>query len=131
MEAGPHLTRRAGALALRRGAEGEEAAFRHLRGLGYVILSRNFKTRSGELDLVARDGRTLVFVEVKRRETAGHGSAAEFVSPAKMRRVVAAARIYAAKHGFSESSVRFDVVAIDVIDGRERLRHHKGAFDAR
>ena len=130
MEAGPHLRRGPGALAQRRGAEGEQAALRYLSGLGYLILGRNFKTRFGELDIVARDGKTIVFVEVKRRETTGHGSAAEFVSPAKARKVVSAARIYAAKHRLSEDLIRFDVVAIDVVGGSERLRHHKGAFDA-
>lgn len=104
---------------------------RHLEGAGYAILDRNFKTRFGEVDIVARDGRTTVFIEVKRREAQGHGRAAEFVSPAKMRRVVSAARIYAARHGLSESPLRFDVIAIDVIGGNEQLAHHKGAFDAR
>jgi putative endonuclease len=102
----------------------------HLTGLGYVILDRNFKTRTGEIDIVARDRQTTVFVEVKRRESSGHGTAAEFVGPSKMRRLISAARIYAARHGLTEGLIRFDVVAIDVIEGREQLRHHKGAFDA-
>lgn len=110
--------------------EGEERAVEYLRGLGYRILDRNFKTRSGELDIVARDGSTTVFVEVKRRGPSARGSSAEFVDQAKMRRVISAARAYAAKHRLSESPLRFDVVAIDVEDGREQIRHHKGAFDA-
>jgi len=125
MKGGPGL------LAQARGADGEEAARLHLAGLGYAILDRNFKTRAGEIDIVARDEQTTVFVEVKRREAVGHGTAAEFVSPSKIRKVVAAARLYAARHGLSEGLIRFDVIAIDVIDGREQLRHHKGAFDAR
>lgn len=131
MEAGPRLRRGGGLLAQRRGASGEAAAVRHLEGLGYAILDRNFKTRFGEVDIVARDGRTTVFVEVKRREGDGHGRAAEFVSRAKMRKVVTAARMYTARHGLSESPLRFDVIAIDVIGGNEQLLHHKGAFDAR
>ena len=131
MEAGSRVRRGPGALAHARGASGEDAAVRHLCGLGYAILDRNFKTRFGELDIVARDQKTTVFVEVKRRETTGHGTAADFVGPSKMRRVVGAARVYAAKHSLSEGLIRFDVIAIDVIDGREQLRHHKGAFDAR
>jgi putative endonuclease len=118
-------------LAQTRGAAGEAAALRHLQGLGYVILDRNFRTRMGEVDIVARDGATTVFVEVKRREASGHGAAVEFVGPSKMRRVVKAARFYAAKNGLTETLIRFDVIAIDVIGGREQLRHHKGAFDAR
>ena len=72
-----------------------------------------------------------MFVEVKRRETIDHGTAVEFVGPSKMRNVVGAARIYAARYGLTETPMRFDVIAIDVTDGREQLRHHKGAFDAR
>jgi putative endonuclease len=120
-----------GSLAQTRGTAGEDAAVAHLEGLGWVILDRNFKTRAGEIDIVAREQQTTVFVEVKRREATAHGTAAEFVSSSKMRKVVSAARIYAARHGLTESFIRFDVIAIDVIDGREQLQHHKGAFDAR
>jgi putative endonuclease len=119
-----------GILAQARGTAGEAAALKYLSGLGYAILDRNFKTRFGEIDIVARDHETTVFVEVKRREASGHGSAAEFVSPTKMRKVVGAARIFAARYGLASGLIRFDVVAIDVIGGREQLRHHKGAFDA-
>ena len=125
------MRRGPGLLAQAHGASGEDAAAAHLARLGYSILDRNFKTRTGEIDIVAREGATVVFVEVKRREAPDHGTAAEFVSPAKMRKVVSAARLWAAKHGLTDSLIRFDVIAIDVIDGREQLRHHKGAFDAR
>ena len=138
------MSRGPGLRAQRHGAEGEDAAVRHLTSLGYDILARNFKTRFGEVDIVARDGATIVYVEVKRRESSSHGSAAEFVSPAKMKRVVGAARIYAARHGLTERLTRFDVIAIqgaslEPIRGadrgtdrsHEKLQHHKGAFDAR
>jgi putative endonuclease len=125
------MKRGPGVLALSRGAAGENSAVAYLAGLGYKILDRNFKTRTGEIDVVARDHQTTVFVEVKRREAVGYGRAAEFVSASKMRRVVSAARIYAARHGLTESLIRFDVVAIDLVDGHEQLRHHKGAFDTR
>jgi putative endonuclease len=125
------LRRGPGALARSRGEAGEDAAVAHLSSHGYAILDRNFKTRMGEIDIVAREQDTTVFVEVKRREASAHGTAAELVSASKMRRVVSAARIYAARHGLTEGLIRFDVIAIDVIDGHEQLRHHKGAFDAR
>jgi putative endonuclease len=131
VEAGPHVRRGGGRLAQDRGAAGEGTAVAYLSRLGYVILDRNFKTRSGEVDIVARDRETTVFLEVKRREAPDHGSAADFVNPAKMRRVVSAARIYAARKGLTETSIRFDVIAIDVTAGHELIRHHKGAFDAR
>ena len=131
MEAGPRVRRGPGVLGQAHGTAGEDAAVAYLRGVGWAILERNFRTRAGEIDIVAREGKTTVFVEVKRRETTGHGTAAEFVSASKMRRIVSAARIYAARHGLTDSLIRFDVIAIDVIGGREQLRHHKGAFDAR
>jgi len=131
VEAGPRMRPGPGLLAQARGTAGEDAAVAHLQGLGYAILDRNFKTRAGEIDIVAREQKTTVFVEVKRREATGHGTAAEFVSYSKARKVVSAARIYAARHGLTESLIRFDVISIDVIGGREQLRHHKGAFDAR
>ena len=131
MEAGSRVRRGPGAWAQAHGAGGEDTAAAYLSRIGYAILDRNFKTRHGEIDIIARDGQTTVFVEVKRRETSAHGTAAEFVSAAKMQKVVAAARVYAAKHGLSEGLIRFDVIAIDVIAHREQLRHHKGAFDAR
>ncbi len=124
------MKRGPGFVAQQHGSAGEDAAVKHLKSLGYLIVERNFKTRFGEVDVIARDGKTTVFVEVKRRESGTHGRAAEFVSPAKMRKVVGAARVFAARHGLSESPIRFDVVAIDLIDGREQLRHHRGAFDA-
>ena len=130
MEAGPNLKSGPGVLAHTHGAAGEDSASKHLSGLGYVLLARNFKTRFGEIDIVARVGETTVFVEVKRREASEHGRAIEFVRPAKIRRVISAARLYAAQHGLTESLLRFDVIAIDVIHGREELTHHKGAFDA-
>lgn len=125
------MSRGPGLLAQARGLRGEDLAHRYLTGIGYLIIERNFKTRAGEIDLVARDRQTTVFVEVKRRESSEHGTAAEFVNPSKIRKVVSAARIYAAKNRLEQTPMRFDVVAIDVVDGREEIHHHKGAFDAR
>ncbi len=92
------------------------------------VLARNFRCRSGEIDIVADDGGTVVFVEVKERRGDSHGSAVEAVTPAKRRRVVRAARVYAATHGLSESPVRFDVLAIDWGPEGPRVRHDAGAF---
>jgi putative endonuclease len=92
------------------------------------VLARNFRCRSGEIDIVADDRGTVVFVEVKERRGDSHGSAVEAVTPAKRRRVVRAARVYAATHGLSESPVRFDVLAIDWGPEGPRVRHDAGAF---
>ena len=125
------LLQRLRAAAPRPGEAGERLACRHLESRGFVVLARNFRCRSGEVDVVARDGDTTVFVEVKERTGASHGGAREAVTFGKRRRIVRAARIYAAARGLSDSPLRFDVVAIDwTDDGRPQIRHDAGAFDS-
>jgi putative endonuclease len=92
------------------------------------VLARNYRCRSGEIDIVAYDRGTVVFVEVKERRSSSHGSAVEAVTLEKRRRVVRAARVYAATHGLSESPIRFDVLAIDWGPEGPRVRHDAGAF---
>ena len=113
----------------RAGAEGEDLACRHLAAQGYAILARNFRCRSGEVDVVARDGVVTVFIEVKHRRGSAHGAGHESVTFGKRRRIVRAARIYACTRGLSESALRFDVISIDEADGRTNIRHDRGAFD--
>jgi putative endonuclease len=112
------------------GAEGETLACRHLQDQGYRILARNFRCRSGEIDVVAREGDVTVFVEVKDRRGRSHGEGHESVTFGKRRRVVRAARLYAASNGLSESPIRFDVVSIERDSAGDRIRHDRGAFDA-
>jgi putative endonuclease len=113
------------------GASGEALACRHLEAQGFAILARNFRCRSGEVDVVAREGATTVFVEVKERRRATHGCGHEAVTFGKRRRILRAARLYAAAHGLSEAPLRFDVISIDwESDGGPRVRHDRGAFDA-
>ena len=125
------LLERLRAAGPRPGAVGETLACRHLESRGLVVVARNFRCRSGEVDVVARDGETTVFVEVKERTGVTHGEASEAVTYGKRLRIVRAARIYAAARGLSESPLRFDVVCIDWMDdGRARIRHDASAFDA-
>jgi putative endonuclease len=112
------------------GEAGEDLACAHLRSLGYVILERNYRCRSGEVDIVARHGESTVFVEVKERRGTSHGEGVEAVTFGKRRRVIRAARLYAASKGISERPIRFDVVAIDWANDRPSIRHDQGAFDA-
>jgi putative endonuclease len=112
-----------------RGAPGEELACRHLESRGYRILARNYRCRSGEVDLVARQDATTVFVEVKERRGASHGQGFEAVTLGKRQRIVRAARQYAASAGLMECPLRFDVISIDWRDGRPTVRHDEGAFD--
>jgi putative endonuclease len=112
-----------------REAEGLAAAFLERRGL--EILDRNHAIRQGEVDLVAREGDVLCFVEVRSRTSDAQGGPEETVSGAKARRVVAAATDWAARNGGLDREIRFDVVAVTLLDGEApRLEHFRGAFDA-
>ncbi len=99
-----------------RGAEGRAVA--HLAALGYQILERNARTAGGELDIVAREGGDLVFIEVRSRADDASGSAEETVGPAKRRRVARAAAAYLVERNPQRDTCRFDVVAItgDIIE---------------
>lgn len=91
----------------------EALAAGYLEGQGLEILERNFRTRTGEIDLIARDGRYLVFVEVKYRRDGAKGDPAEAVDLRKQGRIRGAARYYLYSHGYGEDSpCRFDVVGI-------------------
>ena len=111
------------------GEAGEDLACDYLRARGYEILERNYRCRSGEVDIVAREGAATVFVEVKDRRGGSHGEGFEAVTFGKRRRLIRAARLYAASKGVSERPIRFDVVSIDRADGRARVRHDQDAFD--
>lgn len=114
------------------GRQGEDAAEAHLAALGWSIRDRNWRCKQGELDLVAQDGDTLVFVEVKAFEGDPlPGGAAINVTAAKQRQVARAAAAYLTMHGL-RTFCRFDVVAVrlDPAGGPERVEHFKGAFTA-
>jgi putative endonuclease len=111
------------------GASGEGLACRHLEGRGYAILERNFRCRSGEIDVVAREGDATVFVEVKERTAASHGAGHEAVTFGKRRRIVRAARLFAASRGLEETPLRFDVIAIEWDAGGPRIHHYEDAFN--
>jgi putative endonuclease len=110
------------------GKTGETLAAEELERRGYAILDQRYRTRHGEIDIIARDGETIVFVEVKVRQTSDKGTAAEAVAPAKQRRLVSMAVDYLARHGLHESPCRFDVVAIDGTGDGQRLVVYPHAF---
>ncbi len=114
------------------GRRGEDAAARYLKRLGYKILDRQRHLAPGELDLVALDGRTIVFVEVKTRTSADAGHPAEAVDAAKQRKLTRLAVTFLKQHGLLEFPARFDVVAITwpANAGRPAIEHFKNAFDA-
>jgi len=96
-----------------RGRLAETAAARHLEALGYQILSRNYRGRTGEIDLVARDGNCIVFVEVKARRR-GVPCSLEAVDARKRRRLVRAALEYLVRRRLVGAPVRFDVAAVEL-----------------
>lgn len=113
------------------GRRGEELAETHLRTRGYRIVTRNWRSRLGEIDLVAEDDGVLVFVEVKTRTGTSRGSAAEAVTSAKQRRLTLLAREYLLRHDRRDCAARFDVVAITLTGGAEpRVELIRNAFDA-
>lgn len=92
----------------------EQQAAIYLEEQGYILLEHNYYCRLGEIDLIARDGAYLVFVEVKYRSTPGSGTAAESVNRTKQRRIYQCAQVYMKQHGISFlHPVRFDVLAVD------------------
>ncbi len=99
-----------------RGRVGEEAAARWLERQGYRIVERNHRNVAGEIDLVAEDGDTLCFLEVKARTDTRYGPALAAVGPRKRRRIARAAALYLAMRGV-EPPCRFDVLAIEGVEG--------------
>ncbi|HXN04846.1 MAG TPA: YraN family protein [Candidatus Acidoferrum sp.] len=111
------------------GVSGEALAEDHLRGLGYQIVEKDVRTPLGQLDLVAMDGKTLVFVEVKTRTGHGYGLPQEAVDAKKIRKLRQLG-LYYLKIRPHRGSVRFDVVGLTVAAGRLiRVDHIKNAID--
>jgi len=94
------------------GKSGEDLACAELERRGYAIIARRYRQRRGELDIIARDGATLVFVEVKTRNGRAFGDAAEAVTPLKQLRMTRLATEYMMRHHLHDCPCRFDVVAI-------------------
>jgi putative endonuclease len=114
------------------GRRGEDAAARFLRRKGYKIVARGDADGPGELDLVAVEGSTVVFVEVKTRRGRERGLPSEAVNQEKQRRLTRAAVAYLKRHGLLEYPARFDVLSVTWPEGRRHpeIEHLVGAFDA-
>jgi putative endonuclease len=114
-----------------RGTYWERVAESFLNGRGLQTLERNFQVRRGEIDLVLRDGNTLVFTEVRYRGNPSHGSGADSVTQEKQKRITRAARLYLLRHPVERHrACRFDVVSIGSEQGKIRLEWIRSAFDA-
>jgi putative endonuclease len=103
------------------GKEGEDKGVRYLKSLGYKILTRNFHSRFGEIDIVAQEKDTIVFVEVKTRSDNEYGPPEESITPWKLARLLKACQYFCLKNNINNSPLRLDVLAIENLD----IRHIK------
>lgn len=114
------------------GKRGEAEAAKYLRGIGYRIVATRERILRGDIDLVALDGRTVVFVEVRSRSSTAHGHPAETIGHHKQRRVAQLATAYIRRHRLEDCSVRIDVVTVtfDGPEGRPHVEHFQNAFES-
>jgi putative endonuclease len=110
------------------GKKAEDLAVRHLKRQGYKILARNYRTRAGEIDIIARDGHTLVFIEVKGRQSVRFGSAKAAVTRPKQRQVAKVALWYLKETDQMGVKARFDVVAVTRQAGEIAVEIVRNAF---
>ncbi len=108
------------------GKQAEEMAAKFLENNGYNVIERNFRTRFGEIDIVATEGDTLVFVEVRFRRSKDFGLPEETINSRKIQKIVNTAYRYISMKNPHFSDIRFDVIAVDT----EGVRHIKNAFEA-
>jgi len=111
------------------GKMGEDLACAELERLGYAILARRYRTRFGEIDIVARIDDVTVFVEVKARAGEQFGGGAEAVTLWKQRRIAQMAVDYLARHRLHDRPCRFDVVTVELSEGRPLIQVYAHAFD--
>ena len=113
---------------LTKGETGEKLAERFLRKQGLVVVATNFNSRFGEIDIICRDNKELIFVEVRFRSNQNYGSAAETVSIHKQRKVTKAAQYFLQQNpNLCQLYMRFDVIGVDALENIEWI---KGAFQA-
>ncbi len=113
-----------------RGAWAEDLAYRHLLDQGLRLVTRNYRCRHGEIDLIMRDGPTIVFVEVRLRNRTDFGSGAESVDARKQARVSSSAEHYLQRHATLLADCRFDVVSILQSGDTYRLDWIRNAFSS-
>ena len=112
------------------GKRGEDAAAAYLIDKGYLIVSRNYRRRSGEIDIICKDGNCYVFIEVKTRQGTYFGDPIEAVTVHKQRQIRRTALDYLTRKNLLDIPVRFDVIGIMLTDGRTDITHIIDAFEA-
>lgn len=115
----------------RTGRYGEDLVCRHLKKNRYKILERNFRTRFGEIDIIAAKKGHTAFVEVKTRNTDSFGTPAESVGKRKQKSIILAAQQYIAQSKNADSDFSFDVAEVILIEGKATVRYIENAFETR
>jgi putative endonuclease len=111
------------------GSKGEDLAVQYLKRKGFKVIERNYHCSAGEIDLIAREGKTLVFVEIKARSSSEFGLPQDAVDRFKQRKMIEAARYYLAERHLTEDiPARFDVVAIHLKPAGPQIELIKDAF---
>ncbi len=107
-----------------KGDKYELKALHYLQRKGLTLIAKNFHSRFGEVDLIMQDNDTIVFIEVRYRESTSHGSASESVTPRKQQKIIKTAKRFLSDRNLWDNNVRFDVVAISPIPTRFFCRHN-------
>ena len=108
---------------------GEKIALKKIKGLGYKLIAKNYRCVLGEIDLIARDGDSLVFIEIKTRKGASIGYAKEAVDQKKMKQISKAALTYMKENDCYDAKSRFDVIAINIKGNKKEIEVIKNAFE--
>ena len=111
------------------GRLGEDLALKKIKSLGYKCIARNYRCPLGEVDLIARDGDTLVFIEIKTRRGRSLGYAKESINERKKRQLSKVALAYMKSHDAAYAKSRFDVVAVHIREGMHEIEVVRNAFD--
>ena len=110
------------------GITGQNHAETFLKGLGLHIIARNYRVKTGEIDLIAKDDNYIVFIEVKTRTSTNYGNPAEAVTYHKQQKIIRTALHYLHRYKLTESNIRFDVVEILLLNGKPYGKHIENAF---
>ena len=116
------------ATAVSIGQSGEETAVKILKKHGYKIIERNYRTRQGEIDIIAKDGEYTCFVEVKFRKNDDFGDPGDFIDERKQQKIIKTAQYYAVKNGIYDTPMRFDAVLINAGKKKSNAEVIKDAF---